>query len=269
MALERYLIGVVAAEMPAAFETDALMAQAVAARTNVFYNMYVRPKTNHPDAGVCTDFSCCAAYSSDEQLREKWRDDYTDNIMRIINAVTGTDGEYLSYGNEPILAVFHSSSAGRTETSGNVWITDLPYLLSVYSPEKEADVPDYIFNVTVPRSIFIDTVQRKYPDAALGGDAEESWITDISYTESGRVKELSIGGATLAGTTLRSMFNLRSTTISFKWTNGDIIFTTIGYGHGVGMSQYGANVMANNGIGYKEILGAYYTGTTLAEGILR
>ena len=263
MSMERYLIGVVAAEMPATFELEALMAQAVAARTNALYNMKVKQKTSHPGADVCSDFSCCTAYTEDEQLRDNWQDDYVDNITRIINAVLKTDGEYISYEGKPILAVFHSSSAGKTESSGNVWMTDLPYLQSVSSPETSAQVPNYVSTVTVSRSDFVDTLRKEY-SVVFSNENAKSWITDIS-TANGRVSELNVCGTPIPGTALRSMFDLRSTAFAIELVDGDIVFTTVGNGHGVGMSQYGANAMAKDGIGYREILSAYYKGTTIEK----
>ena len=261
--MERYLIGVVAAEMPASFEPEALKAQAVAARTNALYNMYVKPKPRHPDAHVCADFACCTAYSSSERLIEIWGADYVKNALRIISAITETSGEYISYEGEPILAVFHSSSAGKTETSGNVWVSDLPYLQSVDSPETAEHVPDFVSTVNVPRDVFVETVLEGFPDAAFEG-GEGFWVTDVTYTESGRVDELTVGGVAIRGTALRAMFKLRSTYVSFEWSGDEIVFTATGYGHGVGMSQYGANVMAAGGNNYEEILGAYYPGAALS-----
>ena len=258
MTMERYLIGVLAAEMPASFELEALKAQAAAARTNVMYNMRVMPKTRHPDAHVCTDYSCCAAFTRDELLRERWGDDYVRYISGIISAVIETDGVYISYEDEPILAVFHSSSGGKTETSGNVWLTDLPYLLSVDSPETAEQVPNFISVVSVTRADFIEKILSSYPQAVFGAD-EELWITDVTHTESGRVFDLAIGGVTVRGTSLRSMFGLRSTALEIELVGDDILFTTTGFGHGVGMSQYGANAMAAEGRDYKDILNHYYS----------
>ena len=263
MPLERYLIGAVAAEMPASFEYEALKTQAVAARTNVLYRIYVIPNSRHPNAQACDDYTCCMAFSNDEVLRERWADDYIRNITRVIGAVLDTDGVYMSYNGEPILALFHSSSAGKTEASGNVWVADLPYLVSVDSPETQETVPGYISTVTVPKQEFFDTIIRMRPDALLGA-REESWITDITYSESGRIAGLTIGGAIFKGTELRSMFSLRSTAVTYEWIDGDIVFTVTGYGHGVGMSQYGANVMAIDRKNYRLILSHYYTDADLA-----
>jgi len=263
MTLEMYLIGVVAAEMPALFGLEALKAQSVAARTNVLYRTYVSTNARHPDALVCTDFTCCMAFQNDIQLRNKWDRDYVRNIMKIIDAVIGTDGVYITYDDRPILAVFHSSSNGKTETSGNVWVTDLPYLLSVDSPENAANVPDFTYVTALRLDYFVDVVTSVFPDVDFSNNDRNTWITDIKYTESGRVLELVIGGVTVRGTALRSLFSLRSTAISIELIDDDIIFTTTGFGHGVGMSQYGANVMAERGMSVNDILNAYYTGVSL------
>ena len=261
--LERYLIGAVAAEMPASFEYEALKAQAVAARTNVLYRIYVAPNSRHPNAQACADYTCCMAFSTDEALRDRWTDDYIRNVTRVIGAVLDTDGIYISYNGEPILAVFHSSSAGKTEASGNVWVADLPYLVSVDSPETQDTVPGYISTVTVPKNEFAETIMEVRPDVVFG-ERVESWITDIKHSESGRITELTIGGAVIRGTELRSMFSLRSTAVTYEWIDGDIVFTVTGYGHGVGMSQYGANAMAMDRKNYRLILSHYYTDADLA-----
>jgi len=264
MSLERFLLGAVAAEMPAAFEHEALKAQAVTARTSVLYNMLVAPKSRHPDAVVCDDYTCCMAYSTDEKLRDKWGEGYVEYMTRIIAAVTETDGEILEFNNKPILAVFHSSSAGKTESSGNVWYEDLPYLQSVSSPETAETVPDYVTTVTISQRDFVDTFTAKYPDAVFDSHVD-SWVTEITHTASGRVDDLKLGGVKIKGTQLRSLFNLRSTAVSIRLTANDVIFTTTGFGHGVGMSQYGANTMALSGAEYGDILLSYYSGSTLTQ----
>jgi len=264
MPMEMYLIGVVAAEMPASFEMQALMAQAVAARTDALHKMHVAPRPSHPDADVCGDYRCCVAFSSSEALYERWGDNYIYNLTRIINAVTMTDGVFLAFEGQPIMAVFHASSAGMTETSGNVWISDRPYLLSVESPETEDLVPGFVGAVTVSNSDFAETVLQNFPDAVFGDD-EDAWITDINYTDSGRIAYITLGGVPVRGTVLRSMFGLRSTAVSIERSDSDIVFITAGHGHGVGMSQHGANIFAKNGKTYREILLAYYTGVEFVE----
>ena len=265
MSMERYLIGVLAAEMPASFEPEALKAQAVAARTYAAFLMRAPAKELHPDADVCTDPSCCAAYYSDARLRDRWEDSYVDNIAGIIDAVVSTSGICMLYEGAPIEAVFHSSSAGMTEASGEVWATGLPYLSSVDSPETAEDTPGYISVVSVSSGEFTDAIRRAYPEAVFDGADESQWITDVVYTESGRIGEITIGGVAVRGTGLRSMFSLRSTAVTIEYDDGNIVFTVTGYGHGVGMSQYGANVMAAAGSSYADILRHYYHGVTLAN----
>ena len=141
-----YLPGVVAAEMPALFEPDALKAQAVAARSFILSRTRT-VNANHPEADVCTDPGCCKAYATEDELREKWGADFDAYWQKMLAAVRETDGQYLSYEGEPIFAAFHSSSAGMTEDAGAVW-NALPYLVSVPSPEEAEDVPDYVTTVS-------------------------------------------------------------------------------------------------------------------------
>jgi stage II sporulation protein D len=264
MTLGQYLIGVVSAEMPATFETEALKAQAVAARTETLYHMLLSTSSSHPNAHVCTDSTCCQAYKSDVELQEKWGGKFSEYISKITAAVRDTDGEYIDYGGQPIQAVFHSSSAGRTEESSAVWQESLPYLVSVDSPESEANVPDYISTVTVSAKDFKETVVSHYPNAVFSED-KSTWVTDITYTDSGRIATLKLGGITVTGPSLRSMFGLRSTAASIEVGEEDVTFKTTGYGHGVGMSQYGANTLALEGKGYRDILSWYYTGVSYGE----
>ncbi|MBQ6540842.1 MAG: stage II sporulation protein D [Oscillospiraceae bacterium] len=262
ISMRDYLIGVVGAEMPASFEPDALMAQAVAARTYTLYKMEVEPSSNHPEADVCGDSKCCKAYKDTDELKAKWGDDYGVNIEKITDAVTTTDGEYLTYDSLPILAVFHSSSNGKTEAPENVWGSPVPYLVPVDSMEDGEKVPNYISTVTVSSSSFKDTVRSSHPGADF---SEQDWIADPVYSDSGRLLTVKLGGVTVTGTELRRLFDLRSTDIKLRRTDDGVSFTVTGYGHGVGMSQYGANAMAESGKTYREILAWYYPGTALSS----
>lgn len=264
MSMREYLIGVVAAEMPASFDMEALKAQAVAARTETLYHMLEFNSETHPDADVCSDSTCCQAYKTDSELRTKWGDTYNANMEKIEQAVESTDGECLTYQAAPIQAVFHSSSAGQTAGSGEVWDFDIPYLISVKSPETADDVPNYVSAVTVALSDFKDTVIKHFPNASFPKD-KTKWVTDITYTASGRISSLKLGGVTVTGPLLRSMFGLRSTAARIDMSDNNVTFTTTGYGHGVGMSQYGANALARDGKSYKDILNWYYTGVTFSE----
>ncbi len=263
ISMSDYLFGAVAAEMPATFEMAALEAQAVALRSYVWYKIMVAPSDDH-GAAVCSDSTCCAAWSDETALREEWGDDYDAYAEKIRAAVGNTDGLILAYDGAPALAVFHSSSAGYTESSGEVWSGTLPYLVSVPSPESAEDVPDYVFSVTVSADDFRETILERYPDAMLSGDASD-WIGDITYSGSGRVHSVQIGGAVVSGTMLRSLFELRSTCVAFSVSADSVTMTCTGHGHGVGMSQYGANVCAAEGLTFSEILERYYPGTAVVS----
>ena len=249
-----YLCGVVSAEMPASFELEAMKAQVVAARTYTLHKIHVEP--THENADVCADSTCCKAYNSASELMEKWGSDYSAYTSKVAAAVSETDGVYLKYGGEPILAVFHSSSSGQTETSDNVWGKALPYLKSVYSPETEEEVPNYISSVTVSHEDFKETLRANW--AVSFGDDPGGWVENIVYTDSGRIDTVSIGGIAISGKDLRALFQLRSTAVQIQITENDVVFVTTGYGHGVGMSQYGANALAKEGRDYVEILNWYY-----------
>lgn len=257
-----WLPGVVAGEMPALFEEEALKAQAVAARTYIMYSMG-REKPAHPEADVCDDPACCKAHSTDEELREKWGESYEENMARVLEAVRSTDGEYMSYGGEVIQAVFHSSSAGRTEDSAAIWQAE-PYLVSVESPETAEDVPNYVTSVTVSPEDFREAVLTVHPEAEFGEDPA-FWLGAAVRDASGRVESVDIGGTQVPGTELRTIFKLRSTAFTLDYTAEGFLFTVTGYGHGVGMSQYGANVMAEDGADYEEILTHYYPGAELTR----
>lgn len=248
-----YIVGVVSAEVPVTFEKEALKAQAVAART---YLVHSRKNPKHENADICADPECCQAYISQDELREKWGKNYDKYIELISSAVSETDGEYLSFEGEPILAAFHSSSAGVTENG------DYPYLQSVSSPEDEKNVPNYITTVALRDIDFRDTVLYLKPEADMTGEAD-TWIEKTELTDSGRVKSMTIGGVSFTGAELRKLFSLRSTAFEIEHTDGGFTITVTGYGHGVGMSQYGANAMAKERADYKEILYHYYTGAVL------
>lgn len=259
MTVHDYLIKVVAAEMPVSFEPEALKAQAVAART---YLQRALASPKHDDADICASSDCCQAYSTEKKLREKWGEDYERYLEKITAAVEDTDGEYLSYEGKAALAAFHSSSAGVTENSGAIW-NELPYLVSVSSPETAENVPNYISKQTLKDIDFRDTILYLKPEADMTGEAA-SWVSDIKRNDSGRVEKAVIGGVEFTGAELRKLFSLRSTAFELTHSDGQFTFTVTGYGHGVGMSQYGANAMAKNGSDYKDILAHYYPGTTLS-----
>ena len=258
LAMQDYIAAVVAAEMPASFDAEALKAQAVAARS---FAMYSASGHKHPNADVCTDYACCQAWTDEAARRAKWGENYDAYWQKILSAATETDGQYLSYDGKPVFAAFHSSSAGATEDCGAIW-SDTPYLVSVLSPETARDVPNYVSSLACAPIDFRDTLLSAFPEADFTGE-ESGWIGEIVRDASGRVESALLGGVSVSGTALRSLFSLRSTAFELSYTDGRFLFTVTGYGHGVGMSQYGAKVMAENGADYKSILAHYYTGTVL------
>lgn len=261
MTLADYLVGVVRAEMPASFEREALRAQAVAARTYTLYK--IKNGGNHGDtADICTDSKCCQAYISEEAARTNWGSKADDYEAKIEDAVYSTDGQAILYDGQPILAAFHSSSPGYTRSAGEVWLTDLPYLQSVSSPEKGDAIPNYYSRAEFTAEDFKKRVLAVYPEANLSG-AMSGWLTDAVTDSSGSIETVKVGGITVKGGSLRSALGLRSACYEWEVQNKTLVFFVTGFGHGVGMSQYGANQMAKDGSDYKEILTHYYTGVTV------
>jgi len=258
--LEEYLVGVVAAEMPADFEPEALRAQAVAART---YALWCAGSGRHENADVCTDFHCCQAWKSGDAMRESWGEAFEEKRGRIRDAIYGTAGQYLRFGGSAAFTAFHSSSAGLTEACGAIW-SELPYLVSVSSPESADTVPNYVSRVTLSPDALRDQLLSVCPEADFSGPPED-WLGETAWDESGRVSRMYIGGAAISGVKLRELFSLRSTAFSLDCADGAFVFTVTGFGHGVGMSQYGANVMASQGADYTAILAHYYPGTELSS----
>lgn len=259
MSFSDYLQGVLRAEMPASFQEDALRAQAVAARTYTYYKM--SSGGNHGDtADICTDHTCCQAFLAKEKAAENWGKNAERYEARIENAVSATDGQVMLYGGTPILAVFHSSSAGETWNSGEVWAQDLPYLQSVSSPEGEG-VPNYYSTVALTEAEFREKFLAARPEADLSGPAS-GWIRD-PVMDGVHVESVTIGGVSVSGPSVRSVFGLRSASFTAEAGDGKITFYVTGYGHGVGLSQYGANAMAEAGSTWREILEHYYTGVTI------
>ena len=262
MALDVYLQGVVRGEMPASFELEALKAQAAAERTYIYYQLAAGRKEAHPNADVCTDPSCCNAWLSEEAAREKWGGDFDGWESRIEEAVAATDGQVALYDGQPILAVFHSSSAGLTRAAGQVWQNDLPYLKPVDSPEAKETIPNYYSRVDFTPAALKEKLLAKIPSADLSGD-KKSWLKDPIRDSAGSVETVEVGGVTVRGGTVRAALGLRSACFEWELQDGNFVFYVTGYGHGVGLSQYGADAMAESGADYQTILTHYYTGVTV------
>lgn len=263
---EEYLKGVVASEMPAEFNIEALKAQAVSARTYLLYRLKKYPdgQPEHSEAPVCTGVHCQVWNSKDELIRSHEEGWYDESWGKIEEAVNSTKGQILVYDNKIIEPLYHSTSGGRTENSEDVFSTAVPYLRSVESP-YEGDSPRLNGSVKITTSEFIDKIESAYGDM----DITESNLADKivlgEVSEGGKIKTLIIDNTEISGRDMRALFNLNSTNFSFIQSGNEIEILTTGYGHGVGMSQWGAEGMANRGYNYKEILKHYYTGVEIVS----
>ena len=251
--LEEYITGVVLAEMPASFESEALKAQAVVARTYALKRSVTGGK--HPDHGVCTDPGCCQAYTAPA---EYVLENDAALLEKVTNAVHDTSGQVLTYEDALIEATYFSCSGGRTEDALAVWGQEIPYLISVESPGEER------------AKHYIDTVSFSTDEfrTLLGlerSDYEDQWIGPITYTAGGGVATIDLCGKEYTGTELRQKLGLRSTAFTVTVVGNTVTITTKGFGHRVGMSQYGAEAMAVSGESYEMILAHYYPGTELEQ----
>lgn len=249
--LEEYIIGVVSGEMPASFKEEALKAQAVAARSYIMYKI-IHNKKNDYDV---VDTVLNQVYLDDNQLKNNWGEKYLENKNKIIKAVNDTSYEYITYNNEVADALFFSTSSGFTENSEEVFSSKIHYLQSVKS---EWDKISPAFNQTFEYDYvyFCKMLQIPYTKSIK--------VKIISKTTAGKINKISINNKLFTGEEIVKLFNLKSR--NFTITLGDkVIFTTRGYGHGVGMSQYGAEGMARAGYKYDEILKYYYKGVEIKK----
>lgn len=253
MELETYVTGVVLAEMPAEFDMEALKAQAVVTRT---YTCRRLGEAKHDSANVCTDASCCQAYTSVASFLKNGGSE--QSVNKVWSAVSDTAGKVLVYGDDLIEATYFSCSGGKTEDAQAVWGTDVPYLQSVESPgeEKAAHYTD---------SVVFSEVDFCQMLGISASDLNSVGIGSIVYTAGGGVSSIEIGGASFSGTEVRQKLKLRSTAFIMTWTGDSVTVTTKGFGHRVGMSQYGAEAMAVQGADYQSILSHYYQGAILSD----
>ena len=249
MGLESYISRVVLGEMPAYFDEEALKAQAVAART---YTLRLLEDGDRHQGAVCTDYTCCQSYlEPEEYLRTRGAQSDMDKIFA---AVADTAGEVVCYDGELICATYFASAGGATEDAKEVWGQSVPYLVPVSSPEQSLYDGQ---KVTCSAAEFQSRL-----GVSLEGNPD-SWFGAVTYTPGGGVDILRIGGKAYSGVKLRSLFGLRSTVFWVTATESAVTFETLGYGHRVGLSQYGADAMAQSGSDYRQILAHYYQGTTL------
>ncbi len=262
--LFEYLCGVVSSEMPASYEPEALKAQAVAACSYTVYRMNAQNNSpgifpEHNGAYVCTNPVHCKSYADTERQKEMWGEDYNRYNAKIEAAVSQVLGYILTYNGEPANTVFHAISSGKTENASDIWGNEIPYLVSVDSSSDSLS-DGFETSLTLTKEDFLETLamhsDNTYSEISIG---------EISRTEAGTVKNIVLCGESFTGARIREIFNLRSANFSIIQTEDDIAFTVKGYGHGVGMSQFGANQMAKDGASYTEILRKYYSGTVLEK----
>lgn len=260
--LDEYLCNVVSAEMPATFEQEALKAQAIVART---YTIYKILNKKHDNADICDDSTCCQAWISKDDRLAKWEENQREsNWQKICSAVNETSGKIITYENKPIDAFFHSNSGGITEVPVNVWGgTGYPYLQSVET-SGENTYTQYASEVTLSQEELINKLKEKYSDISIDFTNSED-IKILEYTESKRVKTVKFGNHEISGVEARMLFGLKSTNFEISRDGNNIKFSVKGYGHGVGMSQTGADSMAKNGSRAEEIIKHFYTGVEITE----
>ena len=250
--IEEYIVGVVSGEVPVSFEIEALKAQAVASRS---YVMYQIKKNKNKDYDVY-DTVRNQVYLDTEEQKIRWKDDYVNNVNKIKEAVIDTAGEYLEYNGEVIEAMFFSTSTGMTENSEEIFSSEVPYLRSVSSTWDEIS-PAYTDSKKFGKKEFYNLLNLEYSEKLI--------VNITSTTSTGRIIEIIINGKKFTGKEVCSKLGLRSTYFLITEYDDSFVVDTKGYGHGVGMSQYGAQGMAKNGYGYEEILKHYYSGVEIKK----
>lgn len=262
--LDEYLYGVVSAEMPANFEKEALKAQAVVARTYTIYKI-LHNSGKHPGADICDDSTCCQAWITKEDRLSKWEEASREsNWNKIVEVVDASIGKIITYQGEPINAFFHSNSGGKTETTMNVWGgSGYPYLQSVATSGEDA-YSQYASEVSFSKEDLIQKIKEKHPDFSIDF-TQENCIQILEYTDGNRVKKVQIGNLELSGVEVRTLLGLKSANFTVEIGQDTIQFSVLGYGHGVGMSQTGADSMAKQGSNYEEIIKHFYTGVEIVD----
>lgn len=262
--LDQYLYGVVSAEMPASFEAEALKAQAVVARTYTIYKI-VNNDGKHEKADICDDSTCCQAWISKEDRLEKWDEDNRDEYWnKIVKAVNETQGKIVTYEGKPINAFFHSNSGGKTEAPINVWGgSGYPYLQSVSTAGEDA-YSQYSSEASFSKEEFEEKIKEVHSDFKINYK-EKDCIKIEEYTDGDRVKTIKIGNLELSGVEVRNILGLRSANFTVTVDDDKIEFKVTGYGHGVGMSQTGADSLAKEGKTYEDIIHHFYTGVEIVD----
>ena len=259
--LDEYIVNVVAAEMPVEYELEALKAQAIVARTYTMYKITTGKK--HDGADICDDSNCCQAWISKEDRFKKWGDNCTEKWNKLVRAVNETKGKYITYNGNVINAFFHSNSSGKTEKSENVWGGSLPYL-DVVETSGEENYPSYKSEVVLSKDEFKEIIKCKFDSFKIDFEKDDC-IEILDYTESGRVKKIRIGNIEFSGVDVRKIFGLKSTNFDVQRLDDKILFSVLGYGHGVGLSQTGSDALAKQGIDANGIIKHFYKNVEIHE----
>ncbi|NLO84628.1 MAG: stage II sporulation protein D [Clostridiales bacterium] len=264
MTLEGYVCGVLAAEMPAAYHQDALKAQAVAARTRAIYQLQSGGCSEHEGADICTNSSHCQGYATLTECHSMWGNEYEMYKERVTSAVSATVDELLTYNDQLIMVMYHAMSGGTTEAAQTVFSSSVPYLVSVSSSGEES-ARGFYTDSTFTFGEAAELLAKQFPTFGITADTVQQSLLIGEYTPTGRIRNMLLGGHEILATDFRKALGLRSTWFSLSTDSASITFHQRGYGHGVGMSQVGANIMAANGSTYREILAHYYSGTVIEK----
>lgn len=256
--------GVVSAEMPAYYEEEALKAQAIVARTYTIYKIKTQAG-KHDGADICDDSNCCQAWISKGDRLNRWEDNVKEEYWnKILSAVNETKGKIITYNGEPINAFFHSNSGGNTESPKEVWGgTGYAYLQSVET-SGEINYDQYSSEAVFTKEEFISKLKEKHPEFSINFDNPDC-ISVQEYTTGGRIKQIKIGNINLSGVEVRTIFGIKSAKFTITIEGDNVKFSVTGYGHGVGMSQTGADSLAKEGKNCEEIIKHFYTGVEVID----
>ncbi|MEG1285247.1 MAG: stage II sporulation protein D [Romboutsia sp.] len=262
--IEKYLYGVLAGEMPSEFDIEALKAQAIAARTFVIQKKEKGTNAGHKNSVVCTDFRHCQEYKSYEELQKNGEEWMKTSYPKIKQAVDETKGQIITYEGKAILPLYFSTSSGKTENSEEVFSGKYTYLQSVDSP-YDKNSPKYTSTLKISNKDFVNTMSKSYVDMKVEESNLNNQIRILERSTGGAVEKIKVGNKEITGRDIRNIFGINSANFEIDFNDEYINILVKGYGHGVGMSQWGADGMAKEGYKYYEILTHYYTGTQITD----